>query len=73
MTPDQKIHLSIAIHEAMKKTTKWNKAWWNDEMINAILNLASVSGYIHRPSVTQVQYTKKGVRLIQNYLPASVR
>lgn len=51
----------------MQTTTGWSTPWYNDPSTSAILWKAHRLGLVFRPSVSQVQWTPKGIRFAKKY------
>lgn len=51
----------------MKRTEGWSDAWWLDPLCSKILDKAHHLGLVHRPSVSQVHWTEKGVAFYHKY------
>ena len=55
------------IYELMKRTGMNNGPWWLDRYADRVLWHAHRLGIVYRQSVTQVEWTKKGVELYWKY------
>lgn len=54
------------VEVAMNKTKDFQTCWWHDSLICAVIDEAARLGWVLRTSVTQVEWTEKGVEAVRN-------
>lgn len=54
---------------AMRRTEGWNEVWWEIPAVEAALSIGERLGWLYRPSVTQVQWTERGVAAFAEFRP----
>ncbi|MDC5753591.1 hypothetical protein [Vibrio europaeus] len=60
-TSDSVTEFMARVAKAMEKTKSFQSCWWLDSETNEILREAQKRGLVNRPSVTQIEWTEKGV------------